>query len=99
MKPPAVWRRARHAVFPAPPRSLRPRGLRRPARQPDLTFTWPAALEFFEEAETGFQQTRHPALQENVELAKYLVPLARTFFRQLRHVLQFPGDEEGTRLA
>lgn len=72
---------------------------RRPARQPDSILIWPVALEFFAEAETGFRQERHPAILENAELAKFLIPLARTFFRQLRHVLQFPVDEAGTRLA
>jgi hypothetical protein len=72
---------------------------RRPARQPDSTLVWPAAQEFFAEAEEGFHQERHPTILENAELAKFLIPLARTFFRQLRHVLQFPVDEAGTRLA
>jgi hypothetical protein len=72
---------------------------RRPARQPDLTLVWSAALDFFAEAEEGFREARHPALQENAELAKFLVPLGRAFFKQLRHVLQFPVDEAGTRLA
>jgi hypothetical protein len=72
---------------------------RRPARQPDLTLAWPAALEFFAEAQEGFREERHPILRENAEWAKVMVPLARTFFRQLRHVLQFPVDEAGTRLA
>ncbi len=72
---------------------------RRPARRPDALLVWESAAEFFAEAEEGFRESRHPDLAAQPEMAKFVFPLARTFFRQLRHVLQVPVDEEGTRLA
>ncbi len=71
---------------------------RRPSRRPDVTLTWPAGEEFFQQAE----QAGEGALPVNLLPAeghrRFFEPLLRGLFKALCHVLGNPVDDVGESL-
>lgn len=78
---------------------------RRPAKSPDVTFTWRSATEFFNQVEGD----RLPALSSSedegfrfegpLELRRTLDPVCRAFAAALSQVLRDPVDENGDPLV
>jgi hypothetical protein len=78
---------------------------RRPAKRPDVTFTWQTAREFFSQAEQGRLVERDPSSHEGFryegppESKRALEPLWRAFAAALGEVLKNPVDENGDPLV
>ena len=71
---------------------------RRPARAPDLTFTWPSAEEFFKSLWEGKSPDASLLLEGDLRLRRYSDPVYSAFCRLLEQVLHDPFDEAGNRL-
>jgi hypothetical protein len=71
---------------------------RRPAKRPDLTFSWQTANEFFSCATEGTSPESSPGLAGSVELRRAASNLLKCFFRYLGHVLRNPVDGAGESL-
>ncbi len=71
---------------------------RRPARQPEVIFSWPSAEEFFRNLEAGcgdrgLETEGDPQARRATEFVR------RIFLERLRQVIQYPFNDEGQRLA
>jgi hypothetical protein len=71
---------------------------RRPARKPDLTLSWRASEQFFQQAEDGTFTDQSFDLDGKLELRRLCEPLLRGFFKCLARVLRNPVDETGESL-
>ena len=68
---------------------------RRPARHPDLTFTWQTANAFFSSASLSLSALE---LAGNLELRRVANHLSSSFLSHLGHVLRNPVDGAGESL-
>ena len=71
---------------------------RRPARRPDVTFTWPSSAEFFRHVESGIED---PSLitEGESEACRVAGWVRVALLETLREVIKHPFDEKGQRLA
>lgn len=72
---------------------------RRPARHPDMSFTWRTAEGFFRQVETGVAPESDFEASGNLDLRRFSEPVFRAFSKALRIVLRYPFDDAGNRLA
>lgn len=71
---------------------------RRPARQPDLTLSWPTAQEFFDQVEDGASPEGSFQFQGKEACRPPFEPVLKGFLRMLRHVIANPVDDAGESL-
>jgi len=71
---------------------------RRPAKHPDLTFSWQTAGEFFSRAKESGSPESPLDLAVNPELQRVARHLLKCFFGYLGHVLRNPVDGAGESL-
>ena len=71
---------------------------RRPAKHPDLTFSWQTANEFFSSARENAPSESSLELAGNIELRRVANHLLKNFFGHLGHVLRNPVDGAGESL-
>lgn len=71
---------------------------RRPARAPDLTFTWPNAEGFFKSLWEGKSPDASLHLAGDLSLRRFGDPVYTAFCRLAEQVLHAPFDEAGNRL-
>lgn len=71
---------------------------RRPARQPDLAFSWRTANEFFQQVEDGVAPEGSFPMQGKQEHRRIGESLLKGFLLSLRHVLANPVDDAGESL-
>jgi hypothetical protein len=72
---------------------------RRRSRQPDLTFTWQTAEDFFRESEPDSCPEGRLAITGNLELRRFADPVCRAFWASMRELLRNPVDECGDPLV
>ncbi len=72
---------------------------RRPARRPDISFTWRSAEGFFRQVETDVPSESDFELSGPTEARRFSEPVYRAFCKAFRTVLHYPFDDEGNRLA
>ena len=72
---------------------------RRPSREPDLTFTWRTAEDFFRESEVDSRPEGRLAFTGNLELRRFADPVCRAFWASMRELLRNPVDECGDPLV
>jgi hypothetical protein len=71
---------------------------RRPAKKPDLAFTWRTAGAFLRQVEEGSAPEGSFELAGNQELRRFSEPLLKGLLESLRHVLRNPVDDVGESL-
>ena len=71
---------------------------RRPAKNPDLTFAWRSAEEFFSQAEDGVPTESDSKFFGRQELRRFSEPLLKGLRASLRYVLSTPVDDAGESL-
>jgi hypothetical protein len=71
---------------------------RRPARQPDLTFSWRTAQEFFDQVQDGAVPEGGFQYQGKQEYFRPFGPFLKGFLLLLRHVIANPVDDTGESL-
>jgi hypothetical protein len=71
---------------------------RRPAKQPDLTFSWQTANEFFSRTRENASPESRLELAGNIELRRVASNLLKCFLGYLGHVLRDPVDDVGESL-
>jgi len=70
---------------------------RRPAKHPDVTLSWPTAVEFFQQVDLSSERLKFQILPAQ-EHRRYFDTLLRGFFACLRRVLTNPVDDVGESL-
>lgn len=71
---------------------------RRPARHPDVTFTWPSAEEFFRCVESG-AEAPSLVIEGEPQACRVAGRVREALMETLRKVMEYPYDEKGQRLA
>jgi hypothetical protein len=71
---------------------------RRPARRPDVTLSWPTAVEFFQQVDRSGDARVQVQILPAQGHHRFFETLLRGFFVCLRHVLANPIDDAGESL-
>ena len=71
---------------------------RRPAKQPDVTLSWPTAEEFFAQVDRSREASIKVQILPAQEHRRFFETLLRGFFACLRRVLANPVDDVGESL-
>jgi len=72
---------------------------RRLAKQPDMTFCWTTAQEFFEQVDNGIAPEDGFQFVGTQEHRRLFGPLLKGFLLMLRHVIANPVDDAGESLV
>jgi hypothetical protein len=71
---------------------------RRSAKHPDVTLSWPTAVEFFRQVDRSGDANVQVEIAPEQERRRFFETLLRGFFATLRHVLANPVDALGESL-
>ena len=71
---------------------------RRPTKQPNVTFVWSSAEDFFRNVENGCND-QTLKIEGEPEARRKAEPIGRVFLQMLRRVMKYPYDDDGRRLA